>query len=69
MNQSIGDNDVSQLIKFYCHIYNEHCLYIVSDAENSNSACFDWHNFIRTEINYEILLHFIIWTAIIFQIS
>ena len=24
-----------------------------SDAENSRSACFDWHNFIRTGIKYD----------------
>ena len=36
----------------------------------SRSPCFDWHNFIRTRIKYEILLHvyFIIWTGIIFQV-
>ena len=27
-----------------------------SDAENSRSACFDSHNFIRTGIKYKILL-------------
>ena len=39
-----------------------------SDAENSRSACFDWHTFIWTGINYEILLsNLIIWTSIIFK--
>ena len=28
-----------------------------SDAENSRSACFDWHNFIQTGIKFEILVH------------
>ena len=32
-------------------------LCLCNDAENSRSACFDLHNFIRTGIKYEILLH------------
>ena len=28
-----------------------------SDAENSRSACFDWHNYFRTGIKYEILVY------------
>ena len=37
-----------------------------SDAENSRSACFDWHNFIRTGLNFEILvalvhIHYLDW--------
>ena len=39
-----------------------------SDSENNRSSCFDWNNFIRTCIKYEILLQIIIWTGIIFQI-
>ena len=31
-------------------------LVTTSDVENSRSACFDWHNFIRTGIKYEILV-------------
>ena len=33
----------------------------ISDAENSRSACFDWHNFIRTGIKYKILLHILLF--------
>ena len=36
-----------------------------SDAEN-RSACFDWHNFIRTGINYEILLHILVFGLALF---
>ena len=39
-----------------------------SDAENSRSACFDWHNFIRTGITYEILLHILlVWLVLFFE--
>ena len=34
---------------------------INSDAENSRSACFDWHNFIWTDIDHEILLHILLF--------
>ena len=37
-----------------------------SDAENSRSACFDWHNFIRTGIRYEILLHILLFGLALF---
>ena len=41
----------------------------LSDAKNSRSACFDWHNFIRTGLNYEILLHILLFgLAFFFQI-
>ena len=32
-----------------------------SDAENSRSACFDWLNFIRTGIKFEILVHILLF--------
>ena len=37
------------------------CMHYNSDAENSRSACFDWHNFIRTGIKYEILLQILLF--------
>ena len=37
-----------------------------SDVENSRTACFDWHNFIRTGINYEILLHILLFGLALF---
>ena len=39
---------------------------LFSDAENSRSACFDWHKFIRTNINYEILLHILLFGLALF---
>ena len=38
-------------VKFYKRIDT------FSDAENSRSACFDWHNFLRTGIKFEIWVH------------
>ena len=37
-----------------------------SDAENSRSAWLDWHNFIRTGIKYEILLHILLFGLALF---
>ena len=37
-----------------------------SDSENSRSTCFDWHNFIRTCIKYEILLHILFFGLALF---
>ena len=37
-----------------------------SDSENSRSTCFDWHNFIRTCINYEILLQILFFGLALF---
>ena len=37
-----------------------------SDVENSRSACFDWHNFIRIGIKYEILLHLLLFGLTLF---
>ena len=41
------------------HTYN-------SDAEKSWSACFGWLNFIRTGLNYEILLHILVFGLALF---
>ena len=39
-----------------------------SDSENSRLTCFDWHNFIRTCIKYEILLQILLFgLALFFQ--
>ena len=37
-----------------------------SDSENSRSTCFDWHNFIRTYIKYEILLQILFFGLALF---
>ena len=37
-----------------------------SDSENSRSTCFDWHNFIRTCIKYEILLQILFFGLALF---
>ena len=37
-----------------------------SDAENSRSACFDWHNFIRSGIKYETLVHILFFGSALF---
>ena len=35
-------------------------------AENNRSACFDWLNFIRTGIKYEILVHILLFGLALF---
>ena len=37
-----------------------------SDSENSRSTCFNWHNFIRTCIKYEILLQILFFGMTLF---
>ena len=37
--------------------------------KNSRSACFDWHNFIWTDISYEILLHILLFGLTLFSKS
>ena len=38
----------------------------VSDAENNRSAYFDWHDFIRTDIKCEMLLHILLFGLALF---
>ena len=48
-----------------------HCHYLVQWCWKLQESRFDWHNFIRTGINHEILhnlVHVVIWTGITFQI-
>ena len=39
---------------------NMYELFVCSDAENSRSSSFDWHNLIRTGMKNQILLHIFI---------
>ena len=41
---------------------------MTSDAENSRSACFDGHNFIRTGIKYEMVLRILLFGLAFFSI-
>ena len=48
---------------------NMYELIVRSDAENSRSSCFDWHNLIRTGIKYEILMHIILFGLVLLNLT